>query len=387
MISCPVCANTSVKKNGIIIKGIMFKSGRRLRRLQAYRCSNGHFFRRGDNSSGWTDSFIEYVVYVYLRCLSLNTAIDIIRATYEDEVLTKSQVLEFIHWVGDILPSLDDIDRLFSPRRSGYLAFDGVWFDYGRETIVLLVCFDPETFDVISAIWSQEETKAGYEKLIRSTLRKIPRGDIKGLYGDGDNGLIMALKHYFPYTPFQLCVVHKSLRMEQTVPVKLAAKSRHIPVETKQEILEFSQLFHNALYADTKEAALKGLTDLLHWANQHPGEKFLKAANQLKHNFQYTLTHFDYPGMQRDNNLIECFNGCLKPRLKLMRGFKKQDNLERYLKLFLLEFRFHLLKESRFKDRRGMSPLQLGGVILPKYYNFLTFLRRQLKLSYQSPRP
>lgn len=387
MIRCPVCGTLRFRKSGIITKVIMSKSGKRIRRFQTRRCLNGHFFKTEDHSSGWTDSFIEYVVYVYLRCLSLNTTVDIIRATYEDEVLTKSQVLEFIQSVGNVLPGLDDIDRLFSPRRSGYLAFDGVWFNYERDTVVLLVCFDPQTFDVISALWSQEETRAGYENLIQSVLRKLPRGSIKGLYGDGDNGLIMALKRYFPYTPFQLCVVHKSLRMEQTVPVKLAAKSHRIPIETRQEILEFSQLFHGTLYADTKEAALKGLTDLLHWTNRHPGEKFLKAVNQLKRNFQYTLTHFDYPGMERDNNLIECFNGCLKPRLKLMRGFKKQDNLERYLKLFLLEFRFHLLKESRFKDRRGMSPLQLGGVMLPKYYNFLTFLRNQLKLSYQPVKP
>lgn len=364
----------------------MAKSGKRIRRFQTRRCVNGHFFKTGDHSSGWTDSFIEYIVYVYLRCLSLNTTVDIIRATYEDEVLTKSQVLDFIQWVGDAVPTLDDIDRLFSPRRSGYLAFDGVWFDYGRETIVLLVCFDPQTFDVISAVWSREETGDGYGKLIKSVLAKLPKTGIKGIYGDGDNGLIMALKRYFPYTPFQLCVVHKNLRMEQTVPVKLAVKSHRIPAETRQEILKFSELFHHALYADTKEAALKGLTDLLHFTNQHPREKFLEAVNQLKRNFIYTLTHFDYPGMERDNNLIECFNGCLKPRLKLMKGFKKQDNLERYLKLFLLEFRFHLLKESRFKDRRFMSPLQLGGVILPKYYNFLTFLRGQLKLSYQPAR-
>lgn len=365
----------------------MSKSGKRIRRFQTRRCLNGHFFKTDDHSSGWTDSFIEYVVYVYLRCLSLNTTVDIIRATYEDEVLTKSQVLEFIQSVGDAVPTLDDIDRLFSPQRSGFLAFDGVWFDYGQDQIVLLVCFDTKTFDVVSALWSREETGAGYERLIRLVLQKIPKNRLKGLYGDGDNGLIMALKRYFPYTPFQLCVVHKNLRMEQTVPVKLAVKSHHIPDNIKQEILEFSKLFHCALYADTKEAALEGLTKLLHFTSQHPQEKFLKAVNQLKRNFQYTLTHFDYPGMQRDNNLIECFNGCLKPRLKLMRGFKKQDNLDRYLKLFLLEFRFHLLKESRFRDRRFMSPLQLGGVMLPKYYNFLTFLRHQLKLSYQPVKP
>lgn len=364
----------------------MFKSGRKAHRVQAYRCYNGHFFKQDSNLSGFSDSLIEYAVYVYLRCLSLNTTVDIIRATYEDDILTKSQILAFVEQVGKAIPGVDDIDRLFSPRRSGFLAFDGVWFDYGRETVVLLVCFDPETFDVISALFSQAETGDGYERLIKSVLAKLPKQRIKGIYGDGDNGLIMALKRYFPYTPFQLCVVHKNLRMEQTVPVKLAAKSHRIPTETRQEILEFSQLFHSALYADTKEAALKGLTDLLHWTNRHPREKFLKAINQLKRNFQYTLTHFDYPGMQRDNNLIECFNGCLKPRLKLMRGFKKKQNLDVYLKLFLLEFRFHLLRESRFKDRRDRSPLELGGVKLPKYYNFLTLLRRQLHLSYQPDR-
>jgi hypothetical protein len=364
----------------------MFKSGKKTHRVQAYRCLNGHFFKEDSSLFGFSDSFIEYAVYVYLRCLSLNTTVDIIRATYEDDILTKSQVLTFIEQVGKTIPDVDDVDRLFSPRRSGYLAFDGVWFDYGRETVVLLVCFDPQTFDVISAVFNREETRQGYEKLIKSVLVKLSKQRIKGIYGDGDNGLIMALKRYFPYTPFQLCVVHKNLRMEQTVPVKLAVKSHHIPDNAKQEILEFSKLFHSALYADTKEAALAGLTKLLHFTNQHPQEKFLKAVNQLKHNFVYTLTHFDYPEMERDNNLIECFNGCLKPRLKLMRGFKKKQNLDVYLKLFLLEFRFHLLKESRFKDRRGRSPLELGGVKLPEYYNFLTLLRRQLHLSYQPDR-
>ena len=147
----------------------------------------------------------------------------------------------------------------------------------------------------------------------------------------------------------------------------------------------FDSLFWESY--NTKEESVKNLTKLLHWTNAHPREKFLKAVNQLKRNFKYTLTHFDYPGMQRDNNLIECFNGCIKPRLNLMKGFKKKENLDRYLKLFLLEFRFRPLRESRFKERKGISPLELGGIYLPKYYNFLTFLRKTLKLSFQPSRP
>ena len=137
----------------------------------------------------------------------------------------------------------------------------------------------------------------------------------------------------------------------------------------------------------SKEEAVKRLGDLLLWGQEHPSERFIKAINQLKHNFHLTLTHFDYPGMMRDNNLIECFNGCLKPRLALMKGFKREDNLDRYLKLFILDFRFHNLKESRFAHRRDKSPIELGGVLLPQYYNFLTLLRTEFHLSYLSKTP
>ena len=58
----------------------------------------------------------------------------------------KLNILNFVEVVGDVLPTLDDIDRLYTPKRSGYLAFDGVWFAFGKTHIVLLVCFDPETF-------------------------------------------------------------------------------------------------------------------------------------------------------------------------------------------------------------------------------------------------
>lgn len=361
----------------------MFKSGFKSVSIQTYRCEpEGHFFKL-DSKYSFSDSFIEYAVYIYLECLSLNTTVRIIRATYEKDLLSKPQVLKFLIQVADALPTLDDIDRIYEPTRSGYLAFDGVWFPFGKEHVVLLICFDPETFDVIDAIWRIDEDYEGYTALIRNVLKKLGNQKIKGAYGDGDNSLILALKKYLPVTPFQLCIVHKSLRMQQRIPLKNAIRNRYVSRETKEELITFAKLFKNSLYANTKEESLKNLTKLLHWTQNHPREKFLQSVNSLKRNFKYTLTHFDHEGMQRDNNLIECFNGCLKPRLNLMRGFKKKENLDRYLKLFLLEFRFRPLKESRFRQRRGKSPLELGGVNLPEYYNYLTLLRQELKLVYQ----
>lgn len=350
--------------------------------MQKYRCSNMHVFRKNAPFT-FSDSFIEYAVYIYLRCLSFNTTVDIIQATYEIDILSKSQVLDFLETVADAIPTLDEIDEVFTPVRSGLLALDGVWFSYGDEEIVLLVAFDPVTFDIISALWQMDENYVGYKTLLQKVIKKVPKEKIVGIYGDGELGLLQAQKELLPDAPFQLCVVHKELRMGMLVPVKSVNVSRRMDEKKKEEIRTFQQLYRNCIYANTKEEAKQNLVLLKTYALNSPHEMFRKAYRSLARNFDLTLTHFDHSYMERDNNLLECFNGILKPRLNLMKGFKKKDNINRYLKLFLLEFRFRPLKESRFKDRRGQSPLQLGDVFLSKYYNFLTFLREHFKLTYQ----
>lgn len=382
METCPFCKSTNVIRHGKDSKEVMTKSGKKTYLVQKYRCGNMHIFRKNAPFS-FSDSFIEYAVYIYLRCLSFNTTVDIIQATYEKDILSKVQVLYFLETVSDAMPTLDDIDQLFTPQRLGFLALDGVWFQYADEEIVLLVAFDPISFDVIAAFWQKEENYAGYKTLLQKVLEKIPKEKVIGVYGDGDLGLLQALNEYLPGIPFQLCVVHKELRMGMLVPVKSVNISRRMDENKKEEIRTFQQLYRSCIYADTKEEAKQNLIKLKLYAAASQYEMFRKAYRSLAHHFDLTLTHFDYPHMERDNNLLECFNGILKPRLNLMKGFKKKDNIDRYLKLFLLEFRFRPLKESRFKERRGQSPLQLGEVFLPKYYNFLTFLRERFKLTYQ----
>ncbi len=382
METCPVCKSTTVIRHGKDRKEVMTKSGKQTYNVQKYRCGNMHIFRKNAPFS-FSDSFIEYVVYIYLRCLSFNTTVAIIQATYEKDILSKSQVLYFLETVADTLPTLDDIDQLFTPQRSGFLALDGVWFQYGDDEIVLLVAFDPVSFDVIAAQWQEEENYLGYKALLQKVVEKVPKEKMIGIYGDGDLGLLQALKELLPGIPFQLCVVHKELRMGMLVPVKSVNVSRRMDEKKKEEIRTFQQMYRNCIYADTKEQAKQNLIKLKEYAVASQYEMFRKAYRSLAYHFDLTLTHFDHPHMERDNNLLECFNGILKPRLNLMKGFKKKDNIDRYLKLFLLEFRFRPLKESRFKERRGQSPLQLGEVFLPKYYNFLTFLREHFKLTYQ----
>lgn len=365
----------------MISKVIMSKTGKKIRKVQAYRCDNNHFFLKKQYPS-WTNSFVELVVFIYLNSLSLNITINIVRAIYDTVILSKSVILDFLEQVADEVPDINSTDQLFNPGRSGFLALDGVWFKFRGMDIVLLVCFDPETFDIINATWSLTEDEASYSKLLIGVGKKLGFNRIKGIYGDGDKGLISSVKKHFPLVPFQVCIVHKEIRMGQLVPVKSVTRSKQMSEETKREIKEFQQLFRSVIYAKTKKESFANLKKLKQYADSSRQERFKKAYRSLRKNFDYTLTHFDHPGIQRDNNLIECFNGIIKPRLKLMKGFKKYQNLDRYLKLFLLNYRFHPLRESRFKERRSLSPLQVAGVDLPNFTNYLSLLRQSLKLNF-----
>src|SRR5579859_6481235 len=245
MILCPVCQSETIKKNGSVTKEIMTKGGKKKVIVQKYKCHNMHVFKVGTPPS-FDNSFIEHVVYVYLRCLSLNTTIDIVREQYEEDVLSKQLILDFIERVADVLPTLDEVDALYEPKRSGYFALDGVWFSYNETEIVLLVCFDPETFDIVGALWQEEESYEGYKTLLLSVLQKIPKEQVKGVYGDGDKGLLKALNELLPTVPFQLCVVHKELKMGKTVPVKSVSISRRIDEEKKAAIKNFKYYFEIA---------------------------------------------------------------------------------------------------------------------------------------------
>jgi len=120
---CPKCQKKAVKKAGKIQLERVSRTSLQKRTVQAYRCMNGHLFTPNNIHSSFTNSFIEYVVALYLRSLSLNTVIQIIRIQFEKDLLSKQTILEFIEKVADKLPSLDDIDNLFHPKRSGLFGF------------------------------------------------------------------------------------------------------------------------------------------------------------------------------------------------------------------------------------------------------------------------
>lgn len=309
---------------------------------------------------------IEYAAFMYLRALSFNNILAILRAWYKKKILSKDILITHIEHLADRLPTHQEVSKWLNVKRSGYCALDGTWIKYRGKDIVLIILFDVQTLDVIFWSVALEEGETSYQKLIDKAKDEI-EACVKGFFCDGDPGLLKALKKNFPKTPIQLCVFHKYSRVGQIVPF-MRARS-----EIDKEI---KRLTEKVLFAISKEEAVGALHDLQRHAREHQShQKLQEAIGVLKRNFDLLLTHFDNPEMSPYNNVLEGFNHVLKRKLKLMKGFKKPVNINRWLKLLLLDWRFHTLAESAFKDRRGKSPLQLAGANLPPVYNWMTFIR------------
>lgn len=317
----------------------------------------------------YTMEVVEFVVFAYLRTLSLNVGVVLLRAFYEQDILSKWQVLKFIERVADMLPSMKVVTVHFKPQRSGWYAWDGTWFKYRGHDFVLLVCFDVRTLDVVNYVLAPEEDAAAYERLVEKVTAEISC-NCKGFHADGDLGLLKVLSERFPGVPTQVCSFHRYARVGQVIAFHRPKHPLHA---------ELKVLVEQVLFATSEAKAREHLVALERFVEAHKADRKLRQVLEIvRYNFELLLTHFRHPEMSPYNNVLEGFNGLLKRRIQLMKGFKKPVNIHRYFKLFLLDYRFHSLVESKFPKRNGQSPLQLAGCKIPKHYNWIKLLRTTL---------
>lgn len=340
---------------------------------QRFRCTAfGHVWFLSNLIGMYSRKVMEYIAYLYLRSLSFQQVRAILFAWFEtDSIIAKDVLINHIEIITDGLPDTYAITRWLNPTRSGYYALDGTWLKFRGKDIVLLILFDVETLDVVSYTVAKEENYLSYQKLLAPVIEEI--GQPKGFFCDGDPGLLKVLKERYPTVPTQLCVFHKYSRVGQLACF----------VRPKSELdREIKRRVEKVLFAPTKDAAIAALAELMQYANDYPKSKKLKQViGILKRNFELLLTHYDNPTMSPYNNVLEGFNYIVKRRTRLMKGFKKPINIPRWLKLLMLDWRFHILTASEFLDKRDRSPLQLAGCTLPKIPNWITYVRKRYRES------
>lgn len=225
-----------------------------------------------------------------------------------------------------------------------------MWLKCGGVGFVILLAFDTETLDIMGYQVSQKEDAAGWIKLLGQVGNCLR--EAKGFYIDGQLDLVSVLKANFPDKPIQLCVFHKELRIGQIIPLV------HVRTEEDRWL---KKVFEVILYDDKEIRALRYFLKLKLLKTVNRTKKKQQIYGILNRNFDLLMTHHHYPGLHRTNNILEGFNGNISQKFSVMRGIKKVKNIDRYVKLVLLDYRFRKLTSSKFKDRNHKSPLELAG--------------------------
>lgn len=363
---CPKCGLPDFVKFGFRSLTLFTKLGWQKKQLQRYQCLGcKYIWHNADLFGMFTRPVIAQAIFIYLRCISLNGVAAIFRSWYNTDVFSKDTLIRHIEAYAGQLPSHFQITEWLEPKRSGYYALDGTWMKYRGRDIVLLILFDVRTLDVVNWKIARKENEANYSELLIDACGEIS-SNVKGFFCDGDPGLLRALKILFPDAPIQLCVFHKYSRAGQIIPF----------VRIRNDVdREIKKLTEKVLFAPTKQEAIDSLAELQRYARIHQKHKKLKELiGVLKRNFHLLLTHFDNPEMSPYNNVLEGFNYIVKRKTKLMKGFKKPVNINKWIKLIMLDWRFHKLTESTFKDRKNKSPLELAECDLPKIHNWVQFV-------------
>ena len=73
-------------------------------------------------------------------------------------------------------------------------------------------------------------------------------------------------------------------------------------------------------------------------------------------------THFDYPQLPRTNNIIEGIIDKLKHKITDCHGFTHRETAWNFIKMIIMNYRFHKFTCSRIERHNGECPLELAGV-------------------------
>ena len=216
---------------------------------------------------------IEQAAFMYLRAMSFQSIVDILRSWFDEDIFSKHMLISHIEHLADELPEQEEVTSWLHPKRSGYYALDGTWMKFRGEDFVLLILLDVVTLDIVSWYVVEEESEASYAKLIQQVKEEI-QGDIKGFFCDGEPGLLKVLRTSFPTVPVQLCVFHKYARAGQVIPFT------HPKTEIDREI---KRRVEKVLFAKTKQEAMEQLASLQQYAKEHNEyEKLKKIVGLLK---------------------------------------------------------------------------------------------------------
>jgi putative transposase len=258
---------------------------------------------------------------------------------------TRKQAKFFKNFIGDcvsastassILNKISYLTKIYrnKPLTDNYvfLYLDAMWVNIkelnikNRPILFALGVKEDDKKYMLSFKLAKSESEEEWLSFLNDLYRRGLKGlNLKLIISDNCKGLRGAVNFVYPYTPLQLCTIHK-LR-------NILSKIKHKRQNRKILIKEASSIFKSS----NKEEAIKRFNLFIkRWQNKEPF-----AVKTLKKDIEYYFAYFDFPPYLRNSlksvNLLERVNRELRRIIRRIGYFQNQKSLDVFIYLTLKE--------------------------------------------------
>jgi transposase-like protein len=265
-------------------------------------------------------------------------------------------VLEWVNAFGSHAKSPIEIAQELNPEWSGILGIDGKPVNIGDREYTVLIAVDVETFDPFYFALAEAENYHEAKRFLM-IVKEVFRYPVRAVVSDLGKGRLFTqlVQEIFPSVPHQVCVLHFSRYADMRLP-----KSKKSKYFKQNEYLR--SFIQSILFAKSFNDAEELLTRFSEIEPRFQASCQKAIVKSLRRNFHLLTTHFFYPDLPRDNNIVEHIVGEMEQKLRFMKRFKNNQNAYLFLKLWFTAFRFRPFQNSRYSHRNGLSPLSLAKV-------------------------
>lgn len=252
-----------------------------------------------------------------------------LRKLADERRLSPAQVFQNIQKEMNVLPDSNWLTMNYCNRFCGILIMDGKYVKVRgyKQKIPFIYGIDYLTHDIVVSILAPSENEEAFLKFFR--ILKTVNYHLQIVVCDDRSTLSVALKHYYPNSPVQLCQNHYLEHIRQTLHIRTDSTHQRFFVILKKRVF-------------AKGISLQVRNLRLHEVYMREAQHDLLRQTIIVDIYKRRKELFSYvhiPHCPCDTNLIELFNSHLQSRLKSIKGFKSFQGAERFLNAYIVRRR------------------------------------------------
>lgn len=333
---CPRCSSLETKKQGYVYSKIRSSRGLINRKTQRYFCNSCslNFTASGYNKrKRISDELKKKAVNDYV--LTKNS----LQEVAERYSVSKSSVLNWLSGVSSEYPQLTCIKQ--KSKLSGLIQIDGKELKIKGQRRSLLVAMDAITKHPIHYGLYKGETKESASHFLIQ-VKQTYATEIKGVISDFGRGkcFIGIVQEVFPNVPHQICLIHFMRYVWLFLP-----RTRRSEFFWRNAILKI--LIKRIITSACREESLmwlQKLQELIPFFRASYHKRFIRSVIV---NYESLTRYYDYDFLQTNTNGIENLNRQLERKLKNLDGFKSEENVNAFLRIWFANYKIKL------KNRRS----------------------------------